>query len=88
MAYNLPLQLLIQPPTQANLSGIRRQIESSLKGLNVNVVDTKNFAKTNAAIQNTTKQLDKGRQSGEKFWDVLEGKARSAVAYTVIIPHF
>jgi hypothetical protein len=84
MAYNLPLQLLIQPPTQANLSGIRRQIESSLKGLNVNVVDTKNFAKTNAAIQNTTKQLDKGRQSGEKFWDVLEGKARSAVAYTVI----
>jgi TP901 family phage tail tape measure protein len=84
MAYNLPLQLLIQPPTQANLSSIRRQIESSLKGLNVDIVDPKNFAKTNAAIQKTSKQLDRGRQSANQFWDTLEGKARGAVAYTIV----
>ena len=84
MAYNLPLQLLIQPPTQANLSGIRRQIESSLAGLNVDVVDSKNFAQTNAAIQKTSKQLDRGRQSANQFWDTLEGKARGAVAYTIV----
>lgn len=82
--YNLPLQINLQPPTQGQLNGLKKQIESALSGVNVGAIDTKNFAKTNAAIQQTGKQLDRTGEKAEKFWDVLEGKTRSAVAYTVI----
>lgn len=84
MAYNLPLQLVIQPPTQGQLNAIKQSVESALSGINVGSVDAKNFAKTNVAIQQTGKQFEKTGQKAEKFWDSVEGRTRSAIAYTAI----
>lgn len=84
MAYNLPLQINLQPPTQGQLNNIRKTIESSLGSMNVGTIDTKNFVKTNAAIQTTSKTLDKGQKSAEKFWDTLEGRTRSGIAFTIV----
>lgn len=82
MAYNLPMQVSLQVDP-GSLAAVRRQIESSFTGIQVQGLDTQSFAKTNAAIENTRKSLQKGEGAAQTFWDALEGKTRGIVAYTV-----
>jgi TP901 family phage tail tape measure protein len=82
MAYNLPMQVSLQID-QGSITSLRRQIESGLGGIQVQGLDTKNFAKANAQIEGTTKNLRKGQGAAESFFDALEGRARGFVAYTI-----
>ena len=83
MAYNLPLQLSIQGPTSANISAVKREIESALGGISIGGIDSKNFVKANAEIDKLSKNLNAGEEKAETFWNRVQGKAASFSAYTV-----
>lgn len=84
MAYNLPMMVNLQLDA-ASAAGIVKQVESAFGKINLGKsVDAKSFVKVNTAIQKTTKQLEQGQKKAQTFWDTLEGKARSGVAYTLV----
>lgn len=83
MAANLPMMISLQLDS-ASAARVAKNIESALSRVQIKTLDTKALAKTNAAIKDTAKQLDSTGRKAEKFWDTLEGKARSGIAYTIV----
>lgn len=83
MAYNLPMQINLQAPPASNISAIKKSIEAGIGNIKVADIGTASFAKANAQIQNLTKTFDKGEKAASSFFDTVEGKARSYVAYAI-----
>jgi len=82
MAYDLQLQLALQLDN-ASLKTLRKQIESSLTGINVGGLDTKSFTQANVQVDNLKKNFKKGEKQAESFFDRVQGKGVGFAAYTV-----
>lgn len=80
--YNFPLEVSLRA-NPSDLAAFRKQVESTLSGIQFGNVDNKNFAKVNAQLNNLTGGLEKGDKAAKTFFERVEGKGRSFAAYTV-----
>lgn len=82
MAYNLTMQLNIQAPSALELDRIRRQLESSLSGLNMSI-STRGISQANSQIRSMTGSLNTANDAAEKFLETVSKKFTTFAAYTV-----